>query len=101
MAIPALNILILPSKNKFKFNDYDLYDDARCGYNFYNKCVPFLYYVSVEEDSYDDKDLPNSMLGYCRRVNETVYNAYKLLLSISSDIDQLLIDGLRNELQKI
>ena len=71
-AILAVNILILPSNNKFKFNDYDFYDDARCGYNFDNQWETVLYYVSVEEDYYDDKDLSNSMLGYCTRVNETI-----------------------------
>ena len=40
------------------------------------------------------------MVEYCRDINETRDGARKLVLSSDSEFNQLIIDGLSNELQK-
>ena len=56
-AVPAVGIPPIPSNKKFKFKDYDLDDDARCGYDYDNQCGTFLDAVVSEEDYDDNKDL--------------------------------------------
>ena len=72
----------------------------RCGYNSANKYGHFIGYVSGEDDYDDDKDIPDSMVGECRDGNDTIYEGVKLVLLINSEMDQLRIDGLGNELRK-
>ena len=40
------------------------------------------------------------MVGYCRDINETRDGARKLVLSSDGEFNQLIIDGLSNELWK-
>ena len=40
------------------------------------------------------------MVGECRDGNDTIYEGVKLVLLINSEMDQLRIDGLGNELRK-
>ena len=49
---------------------YNLYDDARCGYDSYNECGTFLDAVLGEEDYDYDKVIPYSMVGKFREVNK-------------------------------
>ena len=59
----------------------------RCGYNSANKYGHFLGYVSGEDYYDDDKDIPDSMVGECRDINETRHEGGKLVLLSDSAID--------------
>ena len=39
-------------------------------------------------------------MGGCRKVNETTYGSGELVLFSDSEIYKLIVDGIRNELQK-
>ena len=85
-AIPEVGIHFAPPKNKFKYNDYGLEYDSWFGYDSDNQYMIFLDAVSGEEDYDDDKDLPGSMVGGFRDVNDTRDEAGKLLFFSNSEI---------------
>ena len=60
-AAPAVGIPTVPSRNKFKFKDYDSDDDTHYGYDSDNQCGNFLDDVAGEEDYDYDKDIQDSM----------------------------------------
>ena len=62
--------------------------------------MPFLGVVSDEENFYNDRDIPDSMVGECRVVNGTTYEAGKLLLLVNSQIFRLIFFEISNKLQK-
>ena len=83
-----------------KFKNWSSYNYAQCGYGSDNKCVPFLGVVSDEENFDNDRDIPDSMVGECRVVNGTTYEAGKLLLLVNSQIFKLIFFEISNKLQK-
>ena len=75
-------------------------DDPRYGYDSDNECETLLDAISVKEGCDDDKDIPDSMVGECRVVNGTTYEAGKLLLLVNSQIFRLIFFEISNKLQK-
>ena len=99
-AVPAIGIPPIPPKKKFKFKNYDSDNDACCGCDSDNQCGNFLDAVAGENDYDDDKDFIDTIVGECKDGNETTDDPGKFVLLTDSQIDELKVDRLGNELRK-
>ena len=78
-SVPAVEVPPITPKKKFKYKDCNLDYEDWFGYDSYNKCGPFFGAVAGEEGCDRDKDIPDSMMGECRGVNDTRDEADKLV----------------------
>ena len=77
--VPSLGNDPVQSKKKIKFKYHDLDNDTRCGYESDNQCGTLIDAFVGDYYYDDDNNTPNSMVGECRDINRTGYEAGKLV----------------------